>query len=278
MPLVYGFESRLAHKKSVHHRLIFLFFNTDTDMKVLIVEDEMMARRSLERLLCNNFPELEIAGATSSIQETVTWLATRGNHADIIFMDVELSDGICFEIFRNIEVKAHVIMTTAYDNYAVKAFETGSVDYLLKPIDLQSLKRAIQRCMKEPVSQPVTLAGPVGTDLPKKTRERFIVRFNDRIIPIQTSEIAFFNSEDKNSFLTTSEGHKYIIDYSLDEIAAELDPVRFFRISRSCIVAMSAIRSIIKLPGSRLKIETRPEAPFEMSVSRSRVDDFLNWI
>ena len=115
-------------------------------MKVFIVEDEMMAQKSLIRTLNQNFPDLTVVGTSTSVTGTVAWLMNPENHADIIFMDVELSDGECFEIFRKITVKAKVIMTTAYDSYAIKAFEAGSVDYLLKPIELSALKRAVARC------------------------------------------------------------------------------------------------------------------------------------
>lgn len=115
-------------------------------MRVLIVEDEIMARQSLARALTQHFPDLHIVGTTGSVRETVGWLRTPGNVADVIFMDVELSDGDCFEIFRQIDVTARVIMTTAYDSYAVRAFEVNSIDYLLKPIDPAALRRAVERC------------------------------------------------------------------------------------------------------------------------------------
>ena len=115
-------------------------------MKVLIIEDEMMARRSLEKMLENNFPDIEVVGECASVSESVAWLKERPDEADLIFMDVELSDGECFEIFRQVAVKPRVVMTTAYDSYAVKAFEAGSIDYLLKPIDMSALKRAVERC------------------------------------------------------------------------------------------------------------------------------------
>ena len=115
-------------------------------MNILIVEDEIMAQKSLARILTQNFPDFNIAGCTDSVKGTVAWLQDPSNRADIIFMDVELSDGVCFEIFRQTEVDAKVIMTTAYDSYALKAFEAGSVDYLLKPIEIDALKRAVARC------------------------------------------------------------------------------------------------------------------------------------
>ena len=249
-------------------------------MKVLIVEDEVMAQKSLIRTLTQNFPDMEIVGTTGSVKGTVDWLDTPGNSADVIFMDVELSDGICFEIFRQREVNAKVIMTTAYDSYAIKAFEAGSIDYLLKPIDPTALKRAVARCRMSGGGIDVeSLLNAIGNNGPKKEyKERYIIRFNDRIIPLQTDNIAYVYSEEKTNWLVTFDDEKYIIDSSLDVIGDELDPEKFFRISRGCIVSLKAIVSIIKQIGSRLKIVAKPEANFEMTVSRSRVDDFLQWL
>lgn len=249
-------------------------------MKVLIVEDEMMAQKSLTRVLAQNFSDMDIVGYTDSVKSTVNWLKTPGNSADIIFMDVELSDGVCFEIFRQVDVKAKVIMTTAYDSYALKAFEAGSVDYLLKPVDATALKRAVARCRMSGGGVDVeALMKALGGAAPKKEyKERYIVRFNDRIVPLETANIAYIYSEEKNNYLVTFNEQRYIIDSSLDMVTEELNPEQFFRISRSCIVSLKAIGSIIKQAGGRLRIVARPEPGFEMTVSRSRVDDFLDWL
>ena len=248
-------------------------------MKVLIVEDEIMAQKSLTRLLMQNFSDMSIVGYTDSIKNTVSWLRTEGNSADIIFMDVVLSDGVCFEIFRQVEVKAKVIMTTAYDSYALKAFEAGSVDYLLKPVESAALKRAVARCRMSGGQIDVeALLKAVGGESKKEYKERYIVRFNDRIVPLETSNIAYIYSEEKNNYLVTFDEQRYIIDSSLDLVIDEFNPEQFFRVSRSCIVSLKAIVSIIKQAGSRLRIVARPEPDFEMTVSRSRVDDFLKWL
>ena len=248
-------------------------------MKALIVEDEIMAQKSLARALSQNFPDIDVIGYTSSVKETVAWLKDPENKADIIFMDVELSDGICFEIFRLVEVKARIIMTTAYDSYALKAFEAGSVDYLLKPIEPAALKRAIARCrMSGGTIDVEALAKAMGMSGKKTYKERYIVRLNDRIVPLQTINIAYIYSEEKNNYMVTFDGQKYIIDSSLDIIGEELDPDYFFRISRGCIVSMKSIGTIIKQMGGRLRIMATPEPSFEMTVSRSRVDDFMTWL
>lgn len=249
-------------------------------MKVLIVEDEVMAQKSLIRTITQNFPDMEIVGTAGSVKSAVSWLKDPANAVDVIFMDVELSDGECFEIFRQCEVKANVIMTTAYDSYAIKAFEAGSIDYLLKPVDVTALRRAVARCRVNPnMDVEAILKAISGGQVPKKEyRERYIVRLNDRIIPLQVDDIAYVYSEEKTNYLVTFSGVKYIIDTSLDVISDELNPEKFFRISRGCIVAMGAIVSIIKQVGGRLKVVSKPSASFEMTVSRSRVDDFLLWL
>mgnify|MGYP002517188021 CR=1 FL=1 len=248
-------------------------------MRVLIVEDEIMAQRSLARQITQNFPDLTIIGSTSSVTETVNWFKDPSNSVDIIFMDVELADGDCFEIFRQIDISAKVIMTTAYDNYAIKAFEAGSIDYLLKPIDISALKRAVSRCVtKEDNTNLQALINFISSSEKKKYKERFILKINDRILPVETKDIAYFYSEDKTNYLMTFDKKKYILDLSLDEISSEIDPKNFFKTSRQCIISMKAIKSIIRLAGGRLRIETTPESSFEINVSRSRVDDFLLWI
>lgn len=250
-------------------------------MKVLIVEDEIMAQKSLTRVLTQNFPDMNIIGYASSVKGTVEWLKSPENAVDVIFMDVELSDGECFEIFRQVEIKAKVIMTTAYDSYALKAFEAGSIDYLLKPIDPTALKRAVARCRMSggQVDVEALLKAVENQSAPKKEyKERYIVRFNDRIVPLLTSNIAYVYSEDKTNYLVTFDDQHYIVDSSLDVISEELNPEEFFRISRSCIISMKAISSIIKQQGGRLRVIAKPKPSFEMTVSRSRVDDFLTWL
>lgn len=245
-------------------------------LKVLIVEDEPMAQANLSRTLQKYYPDLEIVGMTSSVSGTVEWL--KEHSADVIFMDVELSDGDCFSIFRQINVDAKIVMTTAYDSYAVKAFEVNSVDYLLKPIEKEDLDRAVQRCRNSAgVTDMSSLLSTIsGTQ--HEYRQKFMVRLNDKILPIPVSDIAYFLSEDKVTWMFTSDGAKYVLDQSLDVLSSQLSPSRFFRISRGCIIASSAVQSIIKLQGGRLKINAIPRSGPEILVSRSRSDDFLQWL
>ena len=241
---------------------------TQTHMKALIVEDEPRAQRALENLLKANFPDVEVVGRTASVKETVDWLA--GNRPDVIFMDVELADGTCFDIFAQTSVDAQVVMTTAYDNYAVKAFEVNSVDYLLKPVDIEELKRAVSR-----VAQRMAAGGPrIDFDAVRdafRPREKFLIRLNDRIVPVSVRDIAYFYSEAKSTFIVTRDGKTFVLDDSLDAIETGLDPKAFFRISRGAIIAENVIDSASKLLGGRLRLTLANGIPAatDLTVSRS---------
>ena len=247
-------------------------------MKALIIEDEKMAQANLARLLNKAFPEMEIVAMIDSVHGAVEFLSANPE-LDVIFMDVELSDGICFEIFRRVQVKAPVIMTTAYDCYAVKAFEAGSIDYLLKPIETDALLRAVGRARerRNPSASIVKLLAALGQNT-KPYKEKSIVRCGDRIIPVQSSDIAFFFSEDKANYLMTYSGEKYMIESTIDSLENELDPQKFFRISRGCIIAFGAIKSVSRNATGRLVVISQPSAPVELAVSRARAEGFISWL
>ena len=246
-------------------------------MKTLIIEDELRAREHMIHLLLDNVPSVEVVGAVGSIKDSIAWLGAH-EAPDVIFMDVELSDGSSFDIFTQIDVPSPVVMTTAYDQYAVQAFEVNALDYLLKPINLKDLQRAIARITSGEAIKP---SNEVVRNLINQVRkEKFLIRLNDRIVPVRTTDIAYFYSEDKNSFLVTRSGSSYVLDESLDALAGSLDPAEFFRISRSCIISESVIDSVSKLMGGRLRISVRRDIPAntDFTVSRARVDDFLSWL
>ena len=243
-------------------------------MRALIVEDEPRAQRNLIQLLQANFPEVEVMGATGSVKGTLEWLKDhQGNLPDVIFMDVELSDGNCFDIFSSTDISIPVIMTTAYDSYAVKAFEVNSIDYLLKPVEVEDMRRALSR-VGGYVPDPIRIKEP---DAP---REKFLIRLNDRIVPVHTRDIAYFYSEAKNSYIVTAANKTYVLDDSLDTVEQILPRDRFFRISRSCIISESSIESVSKLLGGRLRITPVHglDTFTDMTVSRARVEAFLTWL
>lgn len=240
-------------------------------MTAFIIEDEPRAQKLLENLLAAYFPDIKVLGNAPSVKESVEWLSA--NEADIIFMDVELMDGNSFQIFDQVEVKGDVIMTTAYDSYAVKAFEVNSLDYLLKPIEPEDLKRAVSRAISEHL--PVTV--PPAPEHPK---EKYIIHFNDSIVPLRAREIIAFYSETKTTYAVRNDGSVLIMDESLDSIEHDMDHKRFFRISRSCIISEDAVESVTKLVGSRLRIVPSIviKGDPDLTVSRARVDSFLDWL
>ena len=246
-------------------------------MKALIIEDELRAREHMVHLLSTHFPSVEVVGAVGSVKEALAWLGSQ-SAPDVIFMDVELSDGSSFDIFTQTEVPCPVIMTTAYDQYAVHAFEVNAVDYLLKPIKLSDLQRAIARLASGETEKPVTEA--IRSLIAQARKETFLIRLNDRIVPVRTTDIAYFYSEAQTSYIVTTGGSSYVMDDSLDTLADSLDPSAFFRISRSCIISEGVIDSVSRLMGGRLRIALRPGLPSltDFTVSRARVDGFMQWL
>lgn len=252
-------------------------------MKVLIVEDEQLAQTNLRNMIRKQFADLEIVGMLSSVKSCVQWLSNPENRADIIFLDVELSDGMCFDIFESIKTDAKIIITTAYDTYAIKAFRINCIDYLLKPIDPVELLDAVTRCRKALAPNPEfdveALRKALGRERTGASfKSRFIIRIGDRILILKTDEIAYFYAEDKSTYAVTTEGKRHILDLTLDAVQEAVDPARFFRISRSQIVSVDSIESISRHLNNRLKINLVPKPSFDAFVSRFRINDFLEWI
>jgi len=247
-------------------------------MKVFIVEDEIPAQIQLERLIHSCYPHFIVAGRVTSIKTAVDWLQI--NSADLIFMDVELSDGLCFEIFNQIKVKTPVIIITAYDNYAVKAFKVNSIDYLLKPVHKDDFIAAVEKVLKRNApSLPLDVAALKQFFQPKVAyKERFTIKLGDRIIVLNVVEIAYFYAEEKLTCIVTHKDKKYLSDQSLDAIEEMLDPKLFFRLSRGCIAHIDAIQSIVKYSNSRLKISLHPATHEPVLVSRLRIPLFLAWL
>ncbi len=246
-------------------------------MRALIIEDEARAREHMKNLLAQHFPSTEVAGAVGSVNDAVQWLLSNPD-PDVIFMDVELTDGISFDIFNKVDINSPVIVTTAYDQYAIQAFEVNAVDYLLKPIEIKDLQRAMARVASGEAKVPS--ADAVRTLMDQARKEKFLIRLNDRIVPVRVSDIAYFYSEDKNTYMVTAGGTSYVLDDSLDALVESLDPESFFRISRSCIMAEKSIDSVSKLMGGRLRISIQPgmAALTDFTVSRARVDGFMKWL
>ena len=259
-------------------------------MNALIVEDEDLSVRRLKKMIGEVAPSLDIAGITDSIEQTVEWI--QGNRVagnadpDLIFLDIELSDGQSFEIFNRIEVSSAIIFTTSYDEYALQAFKHNSIDYLLKPVHRDDLQRALQKYDKMR-SQPVadhSLAGirKLLEDFKKASaveyRQRFLVKQGQKMLSIEIGEIAYFFTDDRYSFFMTDSNQKMLVDYTLDELAESLDPARFFRINRGMMVTHRSVDKIDPYFGNRLALTLRPAHNKEALVSREKVGDFKVWM
>lgn len=250
-------------------------------MKAFLIEDEPVALRNLTRLLEKHFPEIAVDGTAATVEDAVQYL--EGHSPDLIFMDVQLSDGLCFDIFLQADVTCPVVITTAYDRYALKAFEAGSVDFLVKPIDGMELCRAVTRCLHRSGGDDASrileamLSGGIAREEDSPALRRILVRVGGKIYPLKTEDIALVYSEQKSTFLLTVSGDRYLVNPSLDELGSRLDPERFFRVSRSCIVSRRSIRGVQDLPGGRYALDMDTPAPFPVEVSRGRANDFSLW-
>jgi two-component system response regulator LytT len=252
-------------------------------MNILIVEDEELAVKKLQKTLAGVDPSASVVGVTDSIQGTVEWLQAN-NNADLILMDIELADGQSFEVFNQVEVKAPVIFTTSYDEYALKAFKVNSVDYLLKPVQSEDLQAALNKYKKlaqdrKPDFQLESLVKQLQQQLqPKEYRKRFLVKHAQKLVSVDVEEIAYFYSDGRLNFFKTSDNKKFVVDYTMEELEDMLDPEKFFRISRSFYVAVEAIEKIDDYFGNRLILQLKPAVDKEALVSREKVSDFKKWM
>lgn len=254
------------------------------NLRVLIIEDEIPAQINLQKAIEKTFDDLSVVAICSSVKSAVEWLQQAENRADIIFMDVELSDGMCFDIFAQTTVRGKVVITTAYDTYAIKAFRYNSIDYLLKPIAPEELIAAVERCRvaidhdQAPPTLDIENLRAALAGASREYKKRFVVKIGDRIAVVATEEVAYFYAEDKGTYLITRDNHRYVLDMSLDTASEQVDPRAFFRISRNCTAAIAAIAAISKHLSNRLKVTLDPRPDFEVFVSRQRTTDFMEWL
>ncbi len=247
-------------------------------VRTIIIEDEKPAARMLQRKL----DKLGISAETMlhSVEESIEWF--RNNpHPDLIFLDIQLSDGLSFEIFENVDVKSAVIFTTAYDEYALKAFKFNSIDYLLKPIDEDDLMQAVSK-FKSRISDVSRIdfdaIRKMLTGEQKTYKERFAVKFGHQLRIIEASQIECFYSENKGTYLHTLDNRDYLIEMTLDSLEQELDPKIFYRISRKFIIPIKSVKELVVYSNSRLKIILPTYSAEEVIVSREKVSEFRKWL
>jgi DNA-binding LytR/AlgR family response regulator len=250
-------------------------------MKVLIIEDEPLAAERLGNLVRELHAEIQLVATLDSVQRSVVWLSQ--NTVDLIFMDIQLADGLSFEIFEKIEIKTPVIFTTAYNEYALKAFKVNSIDYILKPIDKEELTAAYkkyQMLTQQPVA-PAKMLESIGYAmqmLTKKYKERFVIKVGEHLKSLEVKEILFFFSLEKTTFAQTKDGRKHILDFTLDQLEGLLDPTHYFKINRKYIVSMSSIQDMINHTNSRIRLVLKTSDDADVIVARERVQEFKEWL
>ncbi|MGB5667354.1 MAG: LytTR family DNA-binding domain-containing protein [Maribacter sp.] len=250
-------------------------------MNVIIIEDEKPAARRLSRLLANL--DVEVTQMLHSVEESIEWFQNN-KHPDLIFLDIQLSDGLSFEIFDVVDVQSAIIFTTAYDEYALQAFKLNSIDYLLKPIDDEELENAVKKYKTlKPPTQKLTLDFDdikklLINPLEREYKKRFTTRVGQHLKIINADEVECFYSENKGTYAATSDGRNYLMDTTLENLENELEPKIFFRVSRKYYVNINHIQDIISYTNSRLKIKLKRYIEQEIIVSRERVRDFKLWL
>lgn len=249
-------------------------------IRTLIIEDEAPAATRLQKLLKEVDPDMEVLGILESVSASVQWFR-ENPPPDLLMLDIQLADGLSFDIFKQVQIDSFVIFTTAYDEYAIKAFDLNSIDYLLKPVDREKLGKAIAKYRKlrgEPVSLDIqALLAAMDRDK-KRYKERFAINIGSRIRSIETVQVAYFYSLDKNTFLCTREDRHYPLDYSLDRLEELLDPDHFFRINRQYTLNYHAIEKINVLSKSRVAVHLIPATQDPLLVSTARTHQFRLWL
>ncbi len=250
-------------------------------MRVIIIEDEKPSARRLQRMLSDLNVDAEVM--LHSVEESIAWFQNN-EHPDLIFLDIQLSDGLSFEIFETIDVKSAIIFTTAYDEYALQAFKLNSIDYLLKPIDEDELANAVEQYKQNlPKEQSVTLdfndiKKLLVNPIEREYKKRFSVKVGQHLKLINIDDIECFYSENKGTYLHTSEGRNYLLDTTLENLENELEPQTFFRINRKFFVNIHAIKDMVSYTNSRLQIKLNTYNEQDVIVARERVKTFKDWL
>lgn len=251
-------------------------------MEYLIIEDEYHAAKRLRSLITRIIPDSTCVAVLDSVEDSVAWF-NNNDSPDLAFFDIQLADGLSFNIFKEVRIETPVIFTTAFDEYALKAFKTNSVDYLLKPIDDEELSSAIEKYKKFFGQSSAPLDETVINSLMRRLNtpdyvKRFLIKQGTSLSYVDVENVAYFYSDDGLTFLVTTDRRKHNIDHTLDQVEEVVNPSSFFRINRKFIVNVNAVSKISTYFNSRLKLKLNPSAPDEAVVSREKVKRFKSWL
>lgn len=251
-------------------------------MKILIVEDEPHAAQRLQMLASELIPDANILASIDTVKKTVHWLRTN-ERPELIFMDIQLADGLSFQIFEQIQIVSPVIFITAYDEYALRAFKVNSIDYILKPVDRAELSGALKKLRNlsgsmNPQKDILNSIAQAMEMLRKRYKTRFVVKVGEHLRTIEVGTIRYFFSEDKITYCATDDNRNHILDYSLEQLEDMVSPEEFYRINRKYLVQSSAIKDIISHTNSRLRLVMKGSTDNNIIVARERVQEFRNWL
>lgn len=249
-------------------------------MRTIIIEDEEYAARRLENMIKECDSSIEIVNKFASVQESVAWLKSNAQ-PDLIFLDIQLEDDLSFAIFEQVQVRSKIIFTTAFDEYAIKAFKLNSIDYLLKPINQEELCRAIDKFRSWTAESNPVIDAAMLRDLlrPQQAyRERFMVSVGDKLKTINVADIAYFFSTAGITFVVMSSKTQYSLDFSLDNLKEMLNPKDFFRVNRQYLVGLKSIDKVVVYPKSRLKLVLNPPTDADLFVSIDKAPEFKQWL
>ncbi len=251
-------------------------------MRVIIIEDEAPAFRRLQKLLEEHDESIEIIEVLDSVEDSVKWLQNH-QQPDLIFSDIQLSDGISFEIYEQVKLSTPVIFTTAFDEYMLKAFRVNSIDYLLKPIKPEELQQAIQK-YRDLYAQNALPRQDLGDLLQQvqlngqQYKSRFLVKQGDRLLSVETDQIAYFMTRHGVVHLVTNENKKYLMDQSLDVLMSQLNPQRFFRVNRQFIVHFPSIVTVHRYHKGKLLVDLKPKPMDDLVVSAEKSSELKEWL
>ncbi len=251
-------------------------------LKILIVEDEPLAAAQLAAIIASLNENATIVAVCDTVKLAVKWIS-ENDPPNLAFFDIQLGDGLSFEIFEKVDLQCPVIFVTAYDQYAIQAFKVNSVDYLLKPIDKAELAQAFQKFERLMLPKPSNLSPKIIEEIVssfsrKKYKERFLVKVGSRLRIVEIQDVLYFYSFQKGTFLKLNDGKDYFLDFTLEVVEEMIDPLLFFRINRKYLVALKCIQDVISYSNSRLKIKVLHPLDDDFLVAREKVKDFKNWV
>jgi DNA-binding LytR/AlgR family response regulator len=251
-------------------------------MNILIIEDEPQAAQRMEKLVLELIPQATVLAKIDTVKKAVQWYKDNPT-PDLTLMDIQLADGISFQIFEQCDVKSPVIFTTAYDAYALKAFKVNSIDYILKPVDKEELQAALNKFKSLIRNEPATKTMLDNIEeamrmLTKKYKTRFVIKVGEHLKTIAVESILYFYSQDKTTFCCTADHRSLILDFTLEQLEDMVDPEKFFRINRKYLVTPGCINDIISYTNSRLKLILKGASDNDIIVARERVQEFRTWL